>query len=51
MFRDESGKLENVPSVDTLRKELKDGNSRTESTSYKGKTVLTDLMGSRNMNF
>ncbi len=44
MFRDESGRLVNVPSVDTLRKALKDGNCRTESTSYKGKTVLTGLM-------
>jgi hypothetical protein len=44
MFMDESGRLANVPSVDTLRKALKERNCGTGNASGKGKTVLKSLM-------
>lgn len=44
MFQDESGRLANVPSMDTLRKALKERNCATEGASNKGKAVMTSLM-------
>jgi len=44
MFKDESGRLANVPSVDTLRKALKKRNCGTGDASNKGKAVMKSLM-------
>jgi hypothetical protein len=44
MFKDESGRLANVPSVDTLRKALKDRNCATVGASNIEKTVMKSLM-------
>ena len=44
MFKDESGRLGNVPSVDTLRKALRERNRRTGDASKEGKTVVKSLM-------
>jgi hypothetical protein len=44
MFKDESGRLANVPSVNTLRKALKERNSGMGDASNKAKTVMKSLM-------
>lgn len=44
MFKDESGRLANVPSVDTLRKALKERNCGTGDSSNQGKTGMKSLM-------
>jgi hypothetical protein len=44
MFKDESGRLANVPSVDTLRKAMKERNCETGCASAQGKTALKSLM-------
>lgn len=41
---DESGRLANVPSVDTLRKAMKERNCATGDASNKGKTLMKSLM-------
>jgi hypothetical protein len=44
MFKDESGRLANVPSVDTLRKAVKERNCGAGNASGQGKTVMKSLM-------
>jgi hypothetical protein len=44
MFTDESGRLANVPSVDTLRKALRERNCGTGNSSNKGKSDMKSLM-------
>ena len=44
MFKDESGRLANVPSVDTLRKVLRERNRGTGDASKEGKTVVKSLI-------
>jgi hypothetical protein len=44
MFKDESGRLANVPSVDTLRKALKERSCGTEDAGKEGKSVVKSLI-------
>jgi hypothetical protein len=44
MFKDESGRLANVPSVETLRKALKDKSCGAGDGSHQGKTVVKSLI-------
>src|SRR5271169_329559 len=44
MFKDESGRLANVPSVDTLRKVVRERNCNTGDVSHEGKTVIKSQM-------
>ncbi len=44
MFKDESSRLVNVPSVDTLQKALREGNRRMGGISDNGETAMKSLM-------
>src|SRR5512135_83916 len=44
MFKDESGRLANVPSVDTLRKAMQERGCGTEEACCSGKTVTKSLI-------